>query len=121
MSASRPWTAHYEEGVPVEIEIPDVPLYQLVTDSAQQFPNNIAVRFVLKYLPLGLVIQSKMTYRELDEATNRFANALQALGVKKGDRIAIMLPNMPQQVISFFGALKAGATVVNTNPTYTAA
>ena len=119
MSATHPWIAHYEEGVPVEVEIPDMPLYQLVTDSAKNFPNNIAVRFVLKYLPLGLVIQSKMTYRELEEASNRFANALQSLGVKKGDRVAIMLPNMPQQVIGFFGALKAGAVVVNTNPTYT--
>jgi len=119
MSVTHPWIAHYEEGVPVEVEIPDMPLYQLVTDSANNFPNNIAVRFVLKYLPLGLVIQSKMTYRELEEASNRFANALQSLGVKKGDRVAIMLPNMPQQVIGFFGALKAGAVVVNTNPTYT--
>jgi long-chain acyl-CoA synthetase len=119
MSATRPWIAHYEESVPVEVEIPDMPLYQLVTDSAKNFPNNIAVRFVVKYLRMGLVIQSKLTYRELDEATNRFANALQALGVKKGDRVAIMLPNMPQQVIGFFGALKAGAVVVNTNPTYT--
>ncbi len=83
MSATRPWTAHYEEGVPVEVEIPDMPLYQLVTDSAKSFPNNIAVRFVLKYLPMGLVIQSKMTYRELDEASNRFANALTNAGRKK--------------------------------------
>ncbi len=119
MSDKRPWFAHYEEGVPQTIEIPNIPLQNLVTDSAKRFPHNTAVRMVLKYLPLGLVIQSKITYRELDESANRFANALQSLGVQKGDRVAIMLPNMPQQVIGFYGALKAGATVVNTNPTYT--
>ena len=119
MSESRPWVAHYEKGVPESLEIPNIPLQNLLIESAQRFPHNTAVRLVLKYLPLGLIIQSKLTYRELDEATNRFANALQGLGVKKGDRLAIMLPNIPQQVIAFFGALKAGATVVNTNPTYT--
>ena len=100
MSASHPWTAHYEAGVPAEVEISDAPLQSILTTSAEKFPKNIAVRLVLKYLPLGLVIQSKLTYRELDIATSRFANALQSLGVKKGDRVAIMLPNMPQQVIA---------------------
>ena len=119
MSENRPWFAHYEKSVPQTIDIPDMPLYELLTEATRRFPHNVAVRMVLKYLPLGLVIQSKMTYRELDEASNRFANALQSLGVKQGDRVAIMLPNMPQQVVAFFGILKLGATVVNTNPTYT--
>ena len=60
-----------------------------------------------------------MTYRQLLEDVNRFAAALHALGVRKGDRVALMLPNLPQFVIAFFGALKVGAIVVNTNPTYT--
>jgi long-chain acyl-CoA synthetase len=119
MSVDFRWFAQYEAGVPKTIEIPNIPLYQLLTNSAQKYPNNIAVRMVLKYLPAGLKIQSRLTYHELDEATNRFASALQALGIKKGDRIALMTPNLPQQVIAYFGALKAGATVVNTNPTYT--
>jgi long-chain acyl-CoA synthetase len=117
--SEKPWFAHYEPQVPQTIEIPRIPLHQLLLDSAHTYPNNVAVRMVLKYLPLGLVIQSKLTYRELDDQTNRFAAALQQLGVKKGDRVSLMLPNIPQQVIAFFGALKAGATVVNTNPTYT--
>lgn len=117
--SERPWFTHYEPKVPQTIEIPRIPLHQLLLDSARIYPNQIAVRMVLKYLPLGLVIQSQLTYRELDALTDRFAAALQQLGVKKGDRVSLMLPNIPQQVIAYFGTVKAGATVVNTNPTYT--
>ena len=116
---TQPWFVHYEKGVPPSLPIIDAPLHQLLTDSAQRYPANVAVRFLLKYLPLGIKIQSTLTYRQLDEATDRFAAALQKLGVRKGDRVSIMLPNVPQQVISYFGILKAGAIVVNTNPTYT--
>ena len=65
-------------------------------------------------------IGATLTYRQLLDQVDRFAAALAALGVKKGDRVALMLPNLPQFVISFYGALKLGAIVVNTNPTYTA-
>lgn len=116
---TQPWFAHYEKGVPPSLPMIETPLHQLLTDSAQRYPANVAVRFLLKYLPLGIKIQSTLTYRQLDEATDRFAAALQKLGVRKGDRVSIMLPNVPQQVISYFGILKAGAIVVNTNPTYT--
>lgn len=116
---AQPWFAHYEKGVPTSLPIVEAPLQQLLTDSAQRYPNNVALRFLLKYLPLGIKIQSTLTYRQLDEASDRFAAALQKLGVRKGDRVSIMLPNVPQQVISYFGILKAGAIVVNTNPTYT--
>ncbi|MCC6169585.1 MAG: long-chain fatty acid--CoA ligase [Caldilineaceae bacterium] len=119
MTTSPPWVRHYEPGVPATVQIPDVPLYQILVDSAAKFPDKIAARMVLKYLKFGLVIQSKMTYRELNEATDRFAAALVALGVRQGDRVALMLPNIPQYVIAYFGALKAGGVIVNTNPTYT--
>jgi long-chain acyl-CoA synthetase len=119
MTTMPPWVAHYETGVPATVEIPDIPLYQLLEKSAANYPDHTAVRMVLKYLRLGLVIQSKLTYRQLNEDTDHFAAALQALGVRPGDRLAIMLPNIPQQVIAYFGALKAGALIVNTNPTYT--
>ncbi len=120
MTMNRPWFAHYDKGVPQEIDIPDIPLYQMLDDTAKKYPKNLATRMVLKYLPLGLAIQSKLTYRELDEAANQFANGLISLGVQHGDRVAVMLPNTPQTVIAFFGTLKAGGTVVNTNPIYTA-
>lgn len=116
---TKPWFAHYEQGVPQTIEIPAIPLHQLLIDSAQKYPNNVALRMILKYLPFGLSIGSKMTYRELNEATDRFAAALQTLGVAQGDRVSLMLPNLPQYVIAYFGTIKAGAVVVNTNPTYT--
>lgn len=60
----------------------------------------------------------KMTFRSLLVSVNRFANALLRLGVRKGDRIAIMLPNCPQEVIAYYGALLAGGVVVMTNPLY---
>lgn len=118
MPSPTPWLAHYEKSVPQTIAIPEKLLQDLLTDSAKRFPNNTAVRLVLKYLPAGLSISSRMNYRELDAASDRFASALQGLGVNKGDRVGIMLPNIPQGVVAFFGILKAGATVVNINPTY---
>lgn len=113
------WLAKYEEGVPHTVEIVSRPLVQLLSDSAKSYMNKVALRMVLKYLPLGLKIQSSMTFKQLDQASDRFAAGLQQMGVAKGDRVSIMLPNLPQQVIAFFGILKAGGTVVNTNPTYT--
>ncbi len=116
----KPWLAHYEEGIPSTLTYPRIPLFQMLTDSARQYPDQIAVNMILRYLPGGLKIAARLTYRQLDELTNRFAAALSALGVRKGDRVAVMLPNTPQFVIAFYGAMKAGAIVVNTNPTYTA-
>lgn len=115
----RPWFRFYEEGVPHTLEVPPVPLHQFVETSAQEFPSNVAIKMVLRYLPLGQVIQASLTYRQLQAAMEQFAAGLHALGVRKGDRVAIMLPNTPQFVIAFFGALRIGAIGVNTNPTYT--
>ncbi len=116
----RPWYRFYDEGVPTTVDVPEVPLYRIVEDAVRDFPDHEAVKMVLRYLPLGLSIHATLTYRELWDQIRRFARALQDLGVQKGDRVAIMLPNTPQYVIAFFGALRAGAIVVNTNPTYTA-
>ncbi len=120
MPAESPWVKYYDEGVTAHLEYPDKPLPWFVENSADKFPNNTAVELILKYLPLGLKIGYKMTYAQLNDMSNRFAAALQKIGVKKGDKISIMLPNLPQYVIAYFGALKTGAIVVNTNPTYTA-
>ena len=113
------WLEHYEEGVPTLIDIPEMPLHQIVSNAAREAPDRTAMRMILKYLGLGLVIQSRFTYRELDAASSRFAAALHGLGIHKGDRVALMLPNIPQYVIAYYGTLKAGGIVVNTNPTYT--
>jgi long-chain acyl-CoA synthetase len=119
MPTEMRWLEHYEEGVPVTVDVPEYPLQQLVSNAAREAPDRIAMRMILKYLSLGLVIQSRFTYRQLDEASSQFAAALHGLGIGKGDRVALMLPNIPQYVIAYYGTLKAGAIIVNTNPTYT--
>jgi long-chain acyl-CoA synthetase len=118
MTQTRPWLAHYEPDVTPEITVPDHTVQQFLVNAAARFPEQTAVRMVLRYLPLGLRVQARLSYRELHEQSDRFAAALAQLGVGKGSRVAIMLPNIPQQVIAYFGVLKAGAIVVNTNPTY---
>ena len=120
MSATKPWFAHYEKGVPQDVEIPNVPVQQLLSDAAAKYPNKTAVRMVLKYLPLGIAVQAKLRYSELERMTNKFAAALAKLGVVKGTKVAVMLPNMPQHTVAYFGILKAGGIVVNVNPTYPA-
>lgn len=114
----QPWLAHYEAGVPSEIEYPEgMLLHHVLEGAADQFPNRPAILFpaaVGKRLLAG-----RMTFRDLENSANRFANALTRLGVQKGDRVALILPNSPQFVISFFGALKVGAIVIAFNPMYT--
>ncbi len=114
------WFPHYEQGVVHSVDVPDSTVHQLLLDSTAKFPDHTAVRMVLRYLPLGLKVQAQLSYHDLNRLSDRFAAALVKLGVSKGSRVAIMLPNLPQQVIAYFGVLKAGAIVVNTNPTYPA-
>lgn len=118
-TADKPWVTQYEAGVPGAIEIPPIPVTQILHDAAQTYPNQVAVRMVLRYLPLGLRVGAMRTYSQLEAESNRFAHALLGLGVTPGDRVAVMLPNIPQFVIAFYGIIKAGAIVVNVNPTYT--
>ncbi len=107
--AEKPWLKFYPEWVPHSIEYPEVPLDELLRRSAEKHPNAIAIIFE------GL----KMTYKELDEAVSRLATALQELGVQKGDKVAIYLPNCPQFVISYYAILRAGGVVTAVNPLYT--
>ena len=115
----KPWLAHYEKEVPHTIDYPKIPLHRTLEDSAAKYPDQTAIKLVLRYMG-PLTMGATLSYRQLLDQVNRFAAGLAALGVKKGDRVALMLPNLPQFVISFYGALKLGAIVVNTNPTYTA-
>ncbi len=109
--AARPWLASYPGGVPADYDVPNVPLTRLLDDAASSFPGGTALAF------LG----ATLTYRELKEQVDAFASALKDLGVGKGDRVAIMLPNCPQNVIAFFATLRLGAVVVQHNPLYTQA
>ena len=114
----KPWLAHYEDAVPPTLAYPPITLHQTLEDSARKYPDNSAIHLVLRYVGPSS-IGARLTYRELADQVDRFAAALHALGVRKGDRVALMLPNLPQFVIAFYGILKLGAIVVNTNPQYT--
>ena len=105
----RPWFKFYDPGVPRTLTYPDVPLHTFLDDTAKRFPDATATIF----------FDAKLTYRELSDLADRFAAGLQSLGVRKGDRVAIVLPNSPQFVIAFYGTLRAGAVAVPTNPLYT--
>jgi long-chain acyl-CoA synthetase len=106
---ARPWLAHYPKGVPAAVEVPPKSVAQAFDEATDRDPGRAAVVFY------GRTI----TYRELREATDRFACALAELGVKKGDRVALYLLNSPQFIIAYFGALKCGATVTPISPVYT--
>ncbi len=108
--AQRPWISHYEAGIPDSILYPDEPLQSFLERSAAAHPNRTAILF----------FKRRISYARLNSLADRFAAALQSIGVKKGDRVAVFLPNTPQFLIAFYGALKAGAVVVPTNPLYTA-
>ncbi|NTV64906.1 MAG: long-chain fatty acid--CoA ligase [Oscillochloris sp.] len=116
----KPWLSFYEKGVPQSISYQNLNLSDLLAQTARTFPDNTAINFVLRYMLGGsFTIGGKASYRKLNEQVDRLATALYQLGVRKGDRIAVMLPNSPHYVISFFAAARLGAIVVNTNPTYT--
>jgi long-chain acyl-CoA synthetase len=106
---AHPWIRHYEQGVPAHLEIPDQPLTWLLDRTASRYPDRTAL----------IYYGTRLSYAQLAHQSHRFAKALQGLGVKKGDRVAIALPNIPQYPIAFYGALLAGAVVVPTNPLYT--
>jgi len=106
---ARPWIRHYEQGVPAQLNIPDHPLTWLLDQAVRRYPGHTA------FIYYG----TKLTYAQFSSLANRFATGLQRLGIKKGDRVAIALPNIPQYPIAFYGALRAGAVIVPTNPLYT--
>jgi long-chain acyl-CoA synthetase len=103
---SAPWVARYDRGVPEAVHVPDIPLPQLLESSARRFP----------YRPAMWFAGQGTSYHQLEQAANRFAQALLSLGVLPGDRVMILLPNLPQSVVTFYGALKAGAVAVFATP-----
>src|SRR5438067_13607490 len=107
--ATRPWVRYYEQGVPAQLDIPDHPLTWLLDQTVSKYPGRTAIIYYGR----------KLSYAQLSSLANRFATGLQKLGIQKGDRVAVALPNIPQFPIAFYGALRAGAVVVPTNPLYT--
>ena len=107
---TRIWARNYDEGVPLEVEVPEIPLYRLLGDSAERFPSRTAILFYGR----------RVGYGELWEAARRFAAALRRRWrVGRGDRVALLLPNSPQFAIAMYGSLYAGAIVTPVNPLYT--
>lgn len=107
---SRPWLSSYADGVPAEIATPTQTLPEMIAASVKTFGRSPALEF------FGAVT----TYRQLGEQIERAAEGLRRLGVHKGDRVALVLPNCPQHVVAFYAALRLGAIVVEHNPLYTA-
>jgi len=105
----HPWFKRYDKGVPRTIDYPAVPLYYFLEESARKYPDK----------PCTIFKGATISYKEMDLLTDKVAAALAALGVKKGDRVGVFMPNTPQFVMAYFGILKAGGVVVATNPLYT--
>ena len=106
--SNKPWLAHYDKGVPQTIEYPKVPLFHFLEDAARKYPDRACTIFK------GAVI----SYRDVNKMADSIAAALVDMGVKKGDRVGMFMPNIPQFVPAYFGILKAGGVVVAVNPTY---
>jgi long-chain acyl-CoA synthetase len=104
--SDMPWLASYPDGIRWDLEIEAAPAQRILDDAAAKWPQRPALEFMGK----------RLTYRELQELTNRAAKGLQALGVGPGIHVGLFLPNTPHYVIAFFGVLKAGGTVVNYSP-----
>ena len=110
MPSLRPWLSHYDAGVPETLEpYPERTLLDYLSDVTRDHPDHAILIFKGR----------RMSAAELDRESNAFAAALAALGVKKGDRVALALPNCPQFLVAQYGAWKAGAIVCPFNPTYT--
>src|SRR5665647_397158 len=108
--SGRPWLSSYAPGVEPDLEVPAESLPEMLIRSALRHRDRVALDF----------FGAETTYTELAEAVSRAAEALRTVGVKAGDRVALVLPNCPQHVVAFYAALRVGAVVVEHNPLYTA-
>jgi len=105
----RIWHKAYAQGVPPSLDYEEITLHDALERTARRFPHSVAL----------IMMGKKITYRELDELVNRFAGALMDLGIGKGDKVALLLPNMPQVVIASYAVFRIGGVVVMHNPLYT--
>ncbi len=105
---NRPWISRYDPGVPAALDYREIPLFAFLEETARRFPDQA-----------GVVYQDHaIRYADLDSACDALATGLVELGVRKGDRVGLLIPNLPQFVIAFYGVLKAGGVVVAMNPAY---
>ncbi len=105
---AKPWLKHYDPGVPARLEYPDVPLFRLLDEAAARFPQRACTIFE----------DQALSYQEMAQLTCRLAAGLRRLGVRKGDRVGLIMPNIPQFVLAYYAVLRAGGVVVAMNPHY---
>lgn len=106
---TKPWLDLYPPEIPKTLDYEKIPLQEFLTRAGTKYPDKTAIHFLGK----------NISYKEFYESALKFANYLSSIGVGKGDRVAIMLPNCPQNAIAYFGILYCGAVIVQTNPLYT--
>jgi long-chain acyl-CoA synthetase len=106
---TKPWLRHYDYNVPTTLRYPRLGAHELLNIPVSAYPDKAALTF----------FGSEMSFRQLSVESRRFANALENMGIQKGDRVGIHLPNCPQYLIAYFAALSIGGIVVNLNPLYT--
>jgi long-chain acyl-CoA synthetase len=102
----RPWLAHYPAGTPDSISYPDITIPDFLRETVRRYPNRRAVAYYGGYT----------TYADLDKLASRFANRLIERGLKRGDPVLVILPNLPQFIIAHFGIMKAGGVVAALSP-----
>ena len=107
--STKPWVSSYDEGVPDSIDYPKIPSFELLERTAKKYPEQPCTRFKGAVIP----------YREMNAITDQLAAGFHDLGVRKGDRVGVFIPNTPQFIIAYYALLKIGAVVVATNPLYT--
>lgn len=117
--AERPWTKRYDKGVPTSINYPEIALHDFLRQTAARVPNSTAL-ITSAHLPVVGRKANRTTYAELDQQSDALAAALIDMGLKKGDRVALMMPNVAAFAIGFYAILKAGGVVAAANPTYPA-
>jgi long-chain acyl-CoA synthetase len=106
---SKPWLLHYDPGVPARLDYPEVPVFHFLDEAARLCPERVC-----------LIFQGEnTTYRDVSDRTDHLAARLRILGIRKGERVGICMPNFPEFVLAYFAILKAGALVVAVNPLYT--
>ena len=109
MDKEKPWLKSYPKEIPKSIQYDEIPLYNFLLESGERHKQKKALHFMGKEISFG----------ELLKQAKQMANFLQSIGLKKGDRVASMLPNSPQAVITYYGVMLAGGVVVQVNPLYT--
>jgi long-chain acyl-CoA synthetase len=106
VSEFRPWFKHYDPEVPQHLTYPHIPLYSLLDETVAKHPDSPCTNFFGR----------RLSYPQIKELSDCFAVGIRSLGIRKGDRVVLLLPNSPQFLVAYYGLLKAGAVIVPLNP-----